>query len=116
MRISDWSSDVCSSDLDPLNATDFGTENLFGIFVTQGLATPGEVIPYMLQGGLGLPEREYYLSADPTMAAIRTEYQAYIEKLLTAAGQSDAAAKAKRIYDLEQIGRASCRESVCQYV
>src|SRR3546814_19073470 len=41
------------------------------------------------------------------MAAIRTEYQAYIEKLLTAAGQSDAAAKAKRIYDLElKIARA----------
>ena len=45
------------ADVDPLNATDFATENLFGIFVTQGLATPGEVIPYMLQGGLGLPER-----------------------------------------------------------
>src|SRR3546814_17094987 len=71
------------ADVDPLNATDFGTENLFGIFVTQGLATPGEVIPYMLQGGLGLPEREYYLSADPTMAAIRTEYKAYLAKLLT---------------------------------
>src|SRR3546814_5098768 len=114
MRISDWSSDVCSSDLlarfaaitdkaalskilgeqtradvDPLNATDFGTENLFGIFVTQGLATPGEVIPYMLQGGLGLPEREYYLSADPTMAEIRTDYQAYSDKLLLTAGMSD---------------------------
>src|SRR3546814_10821929 len=37
------------ADVDPLNATDFGTENLFGIFVTQGLATPGEVIPYMLR-------------------------------------------------------------------
>src|SRR3546814_8604926 len=61
----------------------------------------------MLQGGLVLPEREYYLSADPKMAAIRTDYQAYIEKLLTAAGQSDAAAKAKRIYDLElKIARA----------
>jgi putative endopeptidase len=89
------------ADVDPLNATDFGTENLFGLFVTQGLATPGEVIPYMLQGGLGLPEREYYLSADPKMAAIRAEYQAYIAKLLTAAGQPDAGAKAKRIYDLE---------------
>src|SRR3546814_19768075 len=41
------------------------------------------------------------------MAAIRTDYQAYIEKLLTAAGQRDAAAKAKRIYDLElKIARA----------
>ncbi|HEX2811258.1 MAG TPA: M13 family metallopeptidase [Sphingopyxis sp.] len=89
------------ADVDPLNATDFNTENLFGIFVTQGLATPGEVIPYVLQGGLGLPEREYYLSADPKMATIRTQYQAYIAKLLTAAGQPDAEAKAKRIYDLE---------------
>ena len=88
-------------DVDPLNATNFYTENLFGLFVTQGLATPGEVIPYVLQGGLGLPEREYYLSADPKMAEIRTQYQAYIAKLLTAAGQPDAAAKAKRIYDLE---------------
>jgi predicted metalloendopeptidase len=89
------------ADVDPLNATDYNTENLFGIFVTQGLATPGEVIPYMLQGGLGLPEREYYLSADAKMAAIRADYQAYIARLLTAAGQEDAEAKAKRIYDLE---------------
>lgn len=89
------------ADVDPLNATDFNTENLFGIFVTQGLATPGEVIPYMLQGGLGLPEREYYLAADPKMAEIRTAYQAYIARLLAAAGVSGADAKAKRIYDLE---------------
>jgi predicted metalloendopeptidase len=95
------------ADVDPLNATDYNTGNLFGIFVTQGLATPGEVIPYMLQGGLGLPEREYYLSADPKMADLRTAYQAYIAKLLTAAGQPDAATRAKRIYDLEvKIARA----------
>src|SRR3546814_6758593 len=89
------------ADVDPLNATDYRTENLFGIFVTQGLATPGEVLPYMLQGGLGLPEREYYLSSDPQMAGIRDDYKAYIAKLLTAAGIADADAKAARVYDLE---------------
>lgn len=89
------------ADVDPLNATDYNTENLFGLFVTQGLATPGKVLPYLLQGGLGLPEREYYLSADPEMAQIRTQYRAYIEELLTDAGIDDAAAKAQRIYDLE---------------
>ncbi len=95
------------ADVDPLNATDFNTENLFGIFVTQGLATPGVTLPYILQGGLGLPEREYYLSADPKMAAIRTKYQAYIAQLLTDAGIADASAKAARIYDLEmKIARA----------
>lgn len=89
------------ADVDPLNATDFYTENLFGIFVTQGLATPGEVLPYFLQGGLGLPEREYYLSADPKMVEIRTAYRAYIETLLKNAGISDAAKRADRIFALE---------------
>jgi predicted metalloendopeptidase len=95
------------ADVDPLNATNFYTENLLGVFVTQGLATPGEVLPYLLQGGLGMPEREYYLSNDPAMAEIRTAYRAYIERLLTTAGVADAPAKAQRIYDLEmRIARA----------
>ena len=51
------------ADTDPLNATNYQTDNLFGIFVTQGLSTPGETLPYLMQGGLGMPEREYYLSA-----------------------------------------------------
>ncbi|WP_422061101.1 M13 family metallopeptidase [Sphingopyxis sp.] len=100
------------ADVDPLNATDFETENLFGIFMTQGLATPGEVIPYVLQGGLGMPEREYYLSGDAKMASIRTAYKTYVAKLLTEAGIDDADVKAGRIYDLEvKIAKAhSSRE------
>jgi len=89
------------ADVDPLNATNFFTENLFGIFVTQGLSTPGEVLPYFLQGGLGMPEREYYLSSDPKIAKIRTTYKAYIEELLTKAGISNASTKAVRIFALE---------------
>ena len=94
------------ADVDPLNATNYFTENLFGVFVTQALGG-GEVMPYILQGGLGMPEREYYLSADPKMAEIRTKYQAYIAQLLGDAGIADAAVKAQRIYDLEtKIARA----------
>ena len=94
------------ADVDPLNATNFETENLFGVFVTQALAG-GEVVPYILQGGLGMPEREYYLSSDPAMTATRTKYRAYIEDLLEAAGIPDAAAKAQHVYDLEmKIARA----------
>lgn len=89
------------ADVDPLNNTDYFTENLFGVFVTQGLATPGEVIPYLLQGGLGMPEREYYLSDDLKMADLRTAYRAYIEELLSIAGIEDAAARAERIFALE---------------
>ncbi|HEU4598252.1 MAG TPA: M13 family metallopeptidase N-terminal domain-containing protein, partial [Solirubrobacterales bacterium] len=83
------------ADVDPLNATDFQTENLFGVFVTQALKG-GEVVPYILQGGIGMPEREYYLSSDPKMAELRTAYRQYIEDLLTAAGIADAKAKAQK--------------------
>ena len=35
-------------------------------------------MPYLLQGGLGMPEREYYLAGDAEMAALRTKYRDYI--------------------------------------
>ncbi|HEY5724123.1 MAG TPA: M13 family metallopeptidase [Allosphingosinicella sp.] len=95
------------ADTDPLNATNYQTENLFGIFVTQGLATPGETLPYLMQGGIGLPEREYYLSGDPKMAEIRGQYRAYIAGVMKAAGVSDGDGAAARILDLEtKIARA----------
>jgi putative endopeptidase len=94
------------ADVDPLNATDMTTENLFGVFVTQALAEQ-EVMPYLLQGGLGMPEREYYLSSDPVMRGHQAAYRKYIADMLTAAGIPDAAAKAQRIWDLElKIARA----------
>ena len=89
------------ADTDPLNATNFQTENLFGIFVTQGLATPGEQLPYLMQGGIGLPEREYYLSADAKMADIRNKYKAYVANILQLAGYPDPQGAAGRIMNLE---------------
>lgn len=89
------------ADTDPLNATNFRTENLFGIFVTQGLATAGEQLPYLMQGGIGLPERDYYLSADPKMTDIRNKYRTYVQTILQDAGYSDPAGAAGRILDLE---------------
>jgi predicted metalloendopeptidase len=89
------------ADVDPLNATNFSTDNLFGIFVTQGLSTPGEQIPYILQGGLGMPEREYYLSSSADMAGLRTKYRAYVETVMKEAGNADPKAAADRIIALE---------------
>ena len=94
------------ADVDPLNATDMATENLFGVFVTQALAERA-VMPYLLQGGLGMPEREYYLSSDADMRGHQAAYRKYIADLLSAAGIADASGKAQRIYDLEtKIARA----------
>ena len=88
------------ADVDPLNATNFRTEDLFGVFVTQALSGSA-VQPYVLQGGLGMPEREYYLSNDPKMVDLRGEYRAYIEQALTLAQVSEPAARAQRVFDLE---------------
>jgi predicted metalloendopeptidase len=89
------------ADTDPLNATNFQTDNLFGVFVTQGLATPGEQLPYLMQGGIGMPEREYYLSSDAEMAGLRAKYKAYVATVMKAAGSADPAAAADRIMALE---------------
>ncbi|HEU4959960.1 MAG TPA: M13 family metallopeptidase [Sphingomonas sp.] len=89
------------ADEDPINATSLGTENLFGLFVTQALTDPTKTVPYLLQGGLGLPDRDYYISSAPDMAKIRDAYKKYIAQILTLAGVSDAQARAQRIFDLE---------------
>jgi putative endopeptidase len=89
------------ADLDPLNATNFNTENLFGLWISQALDKPDTTVPYVLQGGLGLPDRDYYLSTTPEMAKTRGEYKNYIVKVFTLAGMSDPAARAERVMALE---------------
>ncbi len=88
------------ADVDPLNSTNFHTSNLFGLFVTQALGG-GEVMPYILQGGLGMPERDYYLSSSPKMAELRTKYRAYIAGVFERAGMSDPQIRADRVMALE---------------
>ncbi|HEX8639874.1 MAG TPA: M13 family metallopeptidase [Allosphingosinicella sp.] len=95
------------ADVDPLNATNFWTENLLGLFVTQALQDPGRTVPYLLQGGLGMPDRDYYLSDEADMVRIRTAYRTYIADFLAGIGIADAPARAQRIFDLEtKIARA----------
>src|SRR4249919_3944752 len=89
------------ADTDPLNSTNFDTEHLFGVFVAQSMSAPDTIVPYVMQGGLGMPGRDYYLAPDKEMQANRAAYQAYVQKLLELSGTPDAAAKAKSIFDLE---------------
>ncbi|MBS0213362.1 MAG: M13 family metallopeptidase [Proteobacteria bacterium] len=89
------------ADVDPVNATHLYTDHLFGLFVAQAMEDPAHNMPYLLQGGLGLPSRDYYLSNDATMAGYRTKYLAYIADLLTLAGVKDAQGRAQGILDLE---------------
>jgi putative endopeptidase len=54
------------------------------------------------QGGLGMPDRDYYLKADDAkLAATKAKYQEHVEKMLSMAGDKNAAANAKAIVDFE---------------
>ena len=89
------------ADVDPLNATNFYTDRLFGLWVSADFNDPKNNVGYLLQGGLGLPDRELYVGTDERSSDIQKKYRAHIAKVLTLAGVADAEAKAQRILDLE---------------
>ena len=91
------------ADVDVLNATALRTDNLFGLWVAADLKTPTRYSPYLLQGGLSLPNREYYLATTPRMQAIRDGFKAHVAKVFELAGsaQAEAQAKAERVFALE---------------
>jgi len=55
----------------------------------------------LLQGGLGLPDRDYYLKDDAKLKDARSAYRAHVEKMLGMAGESKAAESAAAILKLE---------------
>jgi len=89
------------ADVDALNNTNFETANLFGVWITQGLTDPTHTYPYLLQGGIGLPDRDYYLSSAPKLAAIRDIYRNHIETMLRLADLTDVPGRAARVFALE---------------
>ena len=89
------------ADVDALNNTNYHTANLFGLWVAPGFNDSDHYTAYLLQGGLQLPDREYYLGEDEHMRDIRTKYQAHVSAMLKLAGFSDTDARAARILALE---------------
>ena len=90
------------ADVDVLNSTNLYTPHLLGLWVAQDLNDPKRYSPFLLQGGLGMPDREYYLSTSQAMAAIRPKYQAHIAAVLALAGLDHPADRAAKIFELER--------------
>ena len=90
------------ADVDVLNSTNFHTENLLGLWVAQDLDEPTRYSPFLLQGGLGMPDRDYYLNPSAKMAAIRSKYQAHIAAILALAHLPQSTQAAARIFELER--------------
>lgn len=68
---------------------------------------PGINRVLVMQGGLGLPERDYYLGEDARFAATRDAYRDYLVTLARLASEADPAAAARRVLALEtRLARA----------
>src|SRR3546814_10005324 len=99
MRISDWSSDVCSSDLH-IN-TNSDSEVLLNVFANE--------LQLAANGGS--------LDEDAIFAAVSSVHRRAKGAYAVIAQIASYGLVAFRDpYGIRQIGRASCRERVCQYV
>src|SRR5258707_11816306 len=80
-----------------------GPNPLFGFYSAPDLHSANDVIAYIDQGGLSLPDRDYYLKEDPKMAAARKSLVEYATQLFTLIGQSpqQAADSAQTVLRIE---------------
>ena len=75
----------------------------FGFSVRQDAKASTQYLDYLSQGGIGLPDRDYYLKDDARSRDIRANYEAHISKMLELAGDAPelARVRAKVVLDLE---------------
>ncbi len=60
-----------------------------------------EYVGTVYQTGLGMPDRDYYLSDDARLKGVREKYRVYVKDLLAAAGTPNAASAAEKVFALE---------------
>lgn len=88
-------------------ASQAGVGAPFGAYVGPDDKQPTVYALQTAQAGLGMPDRDYYLSTDAKLVEQRNAYQAHLAKMLTLAGEPNAAARAAAIVAFEtQIAKA----------
>jgi len=80
-----------------------GVSALFGFGAQQDLKNSTSVIAGVRQGGLSLPDRDYYLNSDKRYADIRANYADHLTKMFQLLGENSAqsAADAQRVIAIE---------------
>lgn len=78
-----------------------GVNAFFGFYVDQDEKNSDLEAVHLLQGGLGLPDRDYYFNTEAGVAKVRAEYVGYVQKILELAGDKDAATAAANIVAFE---------------
>jgi endothelin-converting enzyme/putative endopeptidase len=80
-----------------------GTETLFGFGSNQDFEDSERVIAFAVAGGLGLPDRDYYVTDDPKMREIREKYVVHVGRMFEQLGDDPktAAAEARTVMAIE---------------
>jgi putative endopeptidase len=89
------------ADVDPLNWGIYDSAHLLGLSVEPGLHGESHSLAFLLQGGLGLGDRDLYLSDTPDNQALRARYERYIGRTLALAGFDQAEQRAAGVMALE---------------
>jgi predicted metalloendopeptidase len=93
-----------NSEIDGLTAN---ADHIFGWWINQGFQDVDHNVVHLLQGGLGMPDRDNYINPSPKMAELRAQYQAHIAAVLKLAGFTESETRAASILSLEiQIAQA----------
>lgn len=81
----------------------YRSSGLLGLSVEPGNYGEKTYVAFLLQGGLGLPDRDYYLSTEPAMLALRVKYQQYIGQQLEQANFDHPVQRAEAVMTLETL-------------
>lgn len=90
-----------AADVDPLNWGDYWSSHPLGLAVEPGIHGERTNLAFLVQGGLGLPDREHYLGTGPGTQALRDRYLGYIRRQLALAGVDQAERRARGVMALE---------------
>ena len=83
------------------DADRIGVNTPFRMFVGQDRKASDQYALNVIQGGIGMPDRDYYLSTDPKLVETKSKYLQHLTNVLTLSGEQNAAARAKAILDFE---------------
>lgn len=89
------------ADVDALNNTNFHTMNLFGLWVAPSFNDSDHYTAYLMQGGIALPDRSYYLTDSEHMKEVRTKYQQHVATMFRLGGFNQPEMRADRVIALE---------------
>lgn len=88
----------------------YGLDPLFGIYVDQDSKNSDKYLMNLYQGGLGLPDRDYYFNKDAQSVKIREAYKKHIQQMFELLYGNSVKLKPVKVYELESFLASNSRK------